>query len=286
MIGVTMKEFKGKVAVVTGAASGIGHEISRRCAVEGMNLVLADVDRDGLERVKSELEGKGATVLTVPTDVSKAGDVEALARETLDAFGGVHLLFNNAGVITTGTVWGDTLKDWERVMGVNLWGVIHGVRTFVPIMLAQDEEGVIVNTSSMRGFSRDRENGAYGVTKHGVTALSETLYYELAEKSDKVKVALLCPGPVDTPIIATAESRITERRASEGEKELAQDEAAMFQRLQQKTRTGMSPEEIAEKAFQGIMEDKFYIITQPGEMPRVRRRMEAILEERNPTLPP
>jgi short-subunit dehydrogenase len=152
-------------------------------------------------------------------------------------------------------------------------------------MLDQGEEAVIVNTSSMRGFSRDRENGAYGVTKHGVTALSETLFYELAERSDNVKVALLCPGPVDTPIIATAESRIVERIEAE-DKGLPRDEAEMFRRLQQKTRAGMSPREIAEKAFQGIREDKFYIITQPGEMPRVKRRMEAILEERNPTLPP
>jgi len=280
-----MKDFRGKVAVVTGAASGIGLEIARKCTAEGMKVVLADLTEEGLARVKSELEAKGGTVLTVATDVSKAGDVETLARETLEAFGGVHLLFNNAGVITTGTVWGDTLEDWELVIGVNLWGVIHGVRTFVPIMLEQDEEAVIVNTSSMRGFSWDRENGAYGVTKHGVTALSETLYFELAEQGDKVKVALLCPGPVDTPIIARAESRIVERRAPKS-KDMPQDEAAMFQRLQRKTRAGMSPQEIAEKAFQGIREDKFYIITQPGEMPRVKRRMKAILEESNPTMPP
>ena len=281
-----MKEFKGKVAVVTGAASGIGHAIAQRCATEGMKVVLADVNEGGLSRIKKELEAQGATVLTVSIDVSRARDVEALARRTLDTFGGVHLLFNNAGVITTGTVWEDTLEDWEWVIGVNLWGVINGVRTFVPLMLAQDSEALIVKTSSMRGFSRDRENGAYGVTKHGVTSLSETLYYELAERGDRVKVAVLCPGPVDTPIIDAAENRVVERQKAEGEGGLTLEEAAMFQRLHHKTQTGMSPEDIAEKAFEGIREDKFYIITQPEEMPRVRRRMEAILEERNPTLPP
>jgi NAD(P)-dependent dehydrogenase (short-subunit alcohol dehydrogenase family) len=282
----TMKEFKGKVAVVTGAASGIGRAIAQRCATEGMKVVLADVNEGGLSRNKEELEAQGATVVTVPTDVSRAGDVEALARRTLDAFGSVHLLFNNAGVITTGTVWEDTLEDWEWVMGVNLWGVIHGVRTFVPLMLVQDSEALIVNTSSMRGFSRDRENGAYGVTKHGVIALSETLYYELAERGDRVKVAVLCPGPVDTPIIDAAENRVVERHKAEGEKGVTREEAAMFQRLHRKTQAGMSPEDIAEKAFEGIRAGKFYIITQPEEMPRVRRRMEGILEERNPTLPP
>jgi NAD(P)-dependent dehydrogenase (short-subunit alcohol dehydrogenase family) len=281
-----MKEFKGKVAVVTGAASGIGHAIAQKCAMEGMKVVLADVNEGGLSRIKKELEAQGATVLTVSIDVSRARDVEALAQRTLDTFGGVHLLFNNAGVITTGTVWEDTLEDWEWVIGVNLWGVINGVRTFVPLMLAQDSEALIVNTSSMRGFSRDRENGAYGVTKHGVTSLSETLYYELAERGDRVKVAVLCPGPVDTPTIDVAENRVVERQKAEGEGGLTREEAVMFKRLHHKTQTGMSPEDIAEKAFEGIREAKFYIITQPEEMPRVRRRMEAILEERNPTLPP
>jgi NAD(P)-dependent dehydrogenase (short-subunit alcohol dehydrogenase family) len=283
---MAMKDFKGKMAVVTGAASGIGRAIAQRCAVEEMKIVLADVDDENLARVEMELEAHGATVLTVHTDVSNPRDVEALARETVDAFGGVHLLFNNAGVISTGTVWEETLEDWEWVMGVNLWGVIHGVRTFVPLMLAQDSEGLIVNTSSMRGFSRDRENGAYGVTKHGVISLSETLYYELAERGDKVKVAVLCPGPVDTPIIDIAENRVVERQKAEGRGGLTKDEVAMFQRLHLKTKRGMSPEDVTEKTFEGIREDKFYIITQPEEMIRVRRRMEAILEERNPSLPP
>ncbi|MCB0135864.1 MAG: SDR family NAD(P)-dependent oxidoreductase, partial [Caldilineaceae bacterium] len=139
-----MQEFRNKVAVVTGAASGIGRGIAERCAQEGMNVVLADIEEPALQEATESMRRSGATVLSVRTDVSKAGDVEELARKTLDAFGAVHLLFNNAGVGAGGSVWESTLADWQWVMGVNLWGVIHGIRTFVPIMLAQDTECHIV----------------------------------------------------------------------------------------------------------------------------------------------
>ncbi len=163
-----MKEFKDKVAVVTGAASGIGRSLAERCAEEGMKVVMADVEGPALAQAAKELSAPGVTLLAVPTDVSKASEVENLARRTLEAFGAVHLLFNNAGVGKVGIVWEVTLADWEWVMGVNLWGVIHGVRTFVPLMLAQDTEGHVVNTASMAGLTAAAGYGIYSVTKHGV----------------------------------------------------------------------------------------------------------------------
>ena len=163
---------------------------------------LADLDEEGLAQAESELQAKGATILTVPTDVSKAEDVETLAQKTLDAFGGVHLLFNNAGVGSGGSVWEIPLADWQWVMGVNLWGVIHGVRTFVPLMLDQESECHVVNTASLAGLLADKGFGVYSVSKHGVVALSEILHHELAHQEAKVKVSVLCPSYVKTGIFA------------------------------------------------------------------------------------
>ena len=156
-----MKEFTDKVAVITGAASGIGRAIADKCAAEGMKVVLADINKKGLAIAEAELKESGATVLSVPTDVSKAKDIEALSQKTLEAFGEVNLLVNNAGVYTTGTLWENTISDWEWVLGVNLWGVINGVRTFVPIMLEQESESHIVNVSSMAGLAQNSDIGIY-----------------------------------------------------------------------------------------------------------------------------
>ena len=281
-----MKEFKDKVAVVTGAASGIGRAIADRCAKEGMKVVLADINKEDLATAEAELTATGATVLAVPTDVSKAGDVETLAQKTLEAFGAVHLLFNNAGVGMSGTLWENTLADWEWVIGVNLWGVIHGVRTFVPLMLEQDTEGHIVNTSSMAGLTRGDKLGVYRMTKHGVVSLSETLHYELAHRGSKLKVSVLCPGMVKTRMteLGSGRNRPEELRNAPGEKETSPEDEQLrqsrFQGLQ-----WMDPPEVADKVFDAIQDEKFYIITHPEMKDRIRRRMEDILQERNPTLP-
>lgn len=170
-----MKEFKDKVAVITGAGSGIGLGIARRCVQEGMKVVLADVERDALAGAEKELTARGGTVLPVLTDVSRADQVEALAKKTIDTFGGVHLLCNNAGVAADGTIWECSLANWEWVIGVNLWGVLNGIRTFVPIMLSQDTEGYVVNTASTAGILPYHPGASYHVTKHAVVALSENL---------------------------------------------------------------------------------------------------------------
>jgi len=162
-----MKEFKGKVAVITGAASGIGRGIAEHCVQKEMKVVLADIEEAPLRETEQALQAKGTSVLAVRTDVSKAGDIETLARKTLDTFGAVHLLFNNAGVQTRRTIWESTMADWEWVINVNLWGVIHGVRIFVPIMLRQQNDCHIVNTASAVGLISGSGIGTYRVTKHG-----------------------------------------------------------------------------------------------------------------------
>ncbi len=189
-----MKEFKGKVAVITGAASGIGRALADRSVNEGMKAVLADVEGEALAKTEAGLKASGATVLAVPSDVSQARDVAALAQKTLEVFGAVHLLCNNAGVGTEAAIWESTLEEWEWVMGVNLWGVIHGVRAFVPLMLAQDTECHIVNTASMAGLISGPGLGAYKVTKHAVVSLSETLHHELAERGAKSQGLGALPG--------------------------------------------------------------------------------------------
>src|SRR3990172_8826356 len=197
-----MKEFRGKVAVVTGAASGIGRAMAERLAAEGMKVVLADIEKAALGGAEAEMKAGGATVIAVPTDVSKADEVEALAGKTIDAFGAVHVLCNNAGVPpVVGPSWELTEADWQWVLGVNLWGVLHGIRTFVPIMLAQDSEGHVVNTASVAGLLSGAWFATYSVAKHGVVTLSESLPRELELTGSRVKVPVLCPGWVRTQLM-------------------------------------------------------------------------------------
>jgi NAD(P)-dependent dehydrogenase (short-subunit alcohol dehydrogenase family) len=277
-----MKEFKGKVAVITGAASGIGRGIAERCAQEGMKVVLADVEENALTQTEEAMHTAGATVLAVLTDVSKASDVEALAQKTLAAFGAIHLVCNNAGVGAVASSWESTLNDWQWVMGVNLWGVIHGVRVFVPIMLAQDTECHMVNTASIAGLLPYHPlSASYHVTKHGVVALSEQLYYELAQRGAKVKVSVLCPGGVSTRIMDSGRNRPTALQNAPAEVQLGPAYEAMMQAVQD----GMSPQQVADYVFKAVRDEKFYILPHPEYKPLVQTRMEDILQERNPTRP-
>jgi len=278
-----MKEFQGKVAVVTGAASGIGRALAEKCVREGMKVVLADIEEQALTRACQELDPTGTNVLAVQTDVSKAGEVAELAKKTLERYGAVHLLFNNAGVGAGTTLWESTLADWEWTMGVNLWGVIHGVRTFVPLMLKQNSEGHIINTASIAGFISGSGLGIYKVTKHGVVTLSETLYHELALTEANIKVSVLCPGSVHTQILDSARNRPAELQNAPDEEIMDAGTERIARLARQAQESGMPPQQAAHIVFQAIRDEQFYVFTHPEMKGSIRARMADILEDRNPT---
>ena len=279
-----MKDFSGKVAVITGAAGGIGLGISERCAREGMKVVLADIDESALARTEKALRAKGAKVLSVLTDVLKVNNVETLAKKTLDTFGEVHLLVNNAGVVAGSTIWESTSSDWEWVMGVNLWGVIYGLRSFVPIMLRQDTESHIVNTASATGLVSYSLSAPYQVTKHAVVSLSEHLYYSLQQQNAKINVSVLCSGWVKTGILNGGRNRPVELRNPPKKKSLGRESIALHvKKLRRAVQEGMFPDEVADHVFNAIENEQFYIVTHPAETtPLVQQRMEDILQQRNP----
>jgi NAD(P)-dependent dehydrogenase (short-subunit alcohol dehydrogenase family) len=278
-----MKDFSGKVAVITGAASGIGRGIAERCAKEGMKVVLADVNQANLAEAESDLRALGATVLAVQTDVSKRSDVERLAKQTLDAFGQVHLLVNNAGVAAGGSPWEATWNDWEWVIGVNLWGVIHGVKVFTPLMLAQNTECHIVNTSSAAGLVVGGVSAPYPGTKHAVVALSESLYLALQRQKALVKASVLCPGLVHTNIINAEQNRPATLKNEPGE--LTPQMQAGLAAFKAALEASMPPMEVADKVFDAIRNEQFYIFTHPDWMELVRMRTDNLLRLENPQDP-
>jgi NAD(P)-dependent dehydrogenase (short-subunit alcohol dehydrogenase family) len=277
-----MKEFRGKVAVITGAASGIGRSLAERCVGEGMKVVLADIDETALVKTERELKAASADVLAVRTDVSKPDNVDALGQMTLDTFGAVHLLFNNAGVAAGTTLWENTLADWQWVLGVNLWGVIYGVRTFVPIMLKQADECHIVNTASIAGLISGPALGVYKVAKHGVVSLSETLCCELAAMRSKIGVSVLCPGWVNTRIMDSERNRPVELQNSPAEEATNPEAAQAHEMIRQLVAAGISPSQVSDAVFNAILEKRFYILTHPDFKSLVQKRMDDILLERNP----
>ena len=277
-----MKDFQNKVAVVTGAASGIGRALAAKSAALGMKVVLADVEEPALKQVEEELKASGAQVLAVQTDVSRATDVQRLAKLAFETYGGVNLLFNNAGVGAGSSVWESSLADWQWVLGVNLWGVIHGVHFFVPPMLAQASEGHIVNTASMAGVVSS-PGGIYPVTKHAIVALSETLYHELTLTGAKVKVSVLCPGLVNTRILDSARNRPADLQNEVVQRKASPEEEAVLQLMHQAVEAGMPPPQVADIVFKAIRDEKFYIFSHPEWKEAIRTRMEDVLQERNPT---
>ena len=274
-----MKDFANKVAVVTGAASGIGRALALRFANAGMRVVLADVDTGALDEAVREVGAAGTEAIGVRTDVSKGPEVEALAKATLDRFGAVHVLCNNAGVAVSGLCWTHTVADWEWVLGVNLWGVIHGVRVFTPLMLAQGE-GHIVNTASLAGLLSGTAGAIYGVTKHGVVTLSETLYRDLQMIGAPVGVSVLCPGFVSTRIADAARNRPPEL-ADTAERPPGYEE--MEQMGRHLISSGSPPAMVADKVFEAIRAERFYVLPHPDWKDQIETRMQDILQEHNPT---
>ena len=289
-----MREFEGKVAVVTGGASGIGRAMADRFAAAGMKVVLGDVEEQALDRAVTELRQGEHDVIGVLCDVSTEAGVQNLADRALEAYGGVHILCNNAGVVAGGSIVGDRdqylweqpLSDWQWTLDVNLWGVIHGVRIFTPIMLAQNEPGHIVNTSSTAGLTTGPTLGVYGVSKHGVTRLTEALYFHLRDAGAQVSCSLLCPGGVRTQIAAASRNRPDDRLEHDIHR---LDDAETAQRSDNWAaligETGQDPAEIAEKVFTAINDDQFYILTHETQDPNLRLRFQNILERRNPQIP-
>jgi NAD(P)-dependent dehydrogenase (short-subunit alcohol dehydrogenase family) len=276
-----MKGFKDKVAVITGAASGIGQGLAEKCAKEGMKVVIADINEKGLRRNERRLKRLGAEVLNIPTDVSKAADIEQLAQKTIETFGGVHLLFNNAGLAIPRLTWEYELKDWELVLGVNLWGVIYGIRTFIPIMIKQDTHCHIVNTSSIEGILSSGIGGAtYGVAKHALVFLSERLALELEDNAPKIKVSVLCPAFVMTNIFVSAIDRLSEyvENVQDIFEDIDEEKKEALDHFLEES-PGLNPEQVADIVFQAIRDDQFYIFThkQPIVRDMVKERLDGIL---------
>jgi NAD(P)-dependent dehydrogenase (short-subunit alcohol dehydrogenase family) len=276
-----VKVLTNRVALVTGGASGIGFALARAFADEGMKIVLADVEEPMLTQAHEKLTSTGADVLAVPIDVSQESDVRHLADATLQKFGAIHIVCNNAGVslATRKPMWMASIRDWEWMLGVNVWGVIHGIRTFVPILLEQDEAH-IVNTASIAGLV-PAALGVYSVTKHAVVALSEALQLELAAAKAPVGVSVLCPGWVRTRI-GEAERNRPARFHNEGPEAVNPMVAAGRAAL---LASGTSPEMVAERVVDAVLRDRFYVLPHPEWIGLVRDRTDAIARGDPPTVP-
>ena len=278
-----MKEFKERTSVVTGAASGIGRAMVASFLEVGMNVVLADIDEERLENAVQSFKEAGGNVVGVHMDVSDTKQVQDLAQKTLDSFGAVHVLCNNAGVgYAVGSSWETSIEGWKWVLNVNLMGVLHGIQTFVPIMLEQDCEAHIVNTASAAGLIMNTLNVPYGVSKHAVVALSESLHLELLMQAAKVKVSVLCPGMVNTDIMNSSERLRPDSVPHPSE---LTPEGELFAKIWEVwLERGMDPGEIARQVLEAMREDRFYVITHDFE-DYIELRLKNILSSKNPELP-
>ena len=281
-----MIEFEGKVAVITGAAGALGRALARRCAQEGMKVVLADAELAPLAEAEAELKADGATVLAVVTDVSKPEDVEALAKKTIDTFGAVHLLCNTGAVRCPKPIADVTLADWRWVTGVNLYGVIYTQTFFVPLMLKQDTECHIVNaTSVLGGLHALPFDGPYNVSQFGIVTLTETLYLELSQMYPKVGVSMLCPEYAHSGILDSEQRRPA--ALNNGSAEVPAGEPLPYfeeidNLIRATTRSDTPPEQLAAMTFDAIREGRFYIIPRPVSKLLVRDRLDRVNQQRNP----
>jgi NAD(P)-dependent dehydrogenase (short-subunit alcohol dehydrogenase family) len=277
-----MDTLSDRNVVITGAASGIGLALAQRFAQAGARVVLGDIDKAALEQAIVDLQEKGADVAGVQTDVSSAESVEYLAEQAQAAFGNVHILCNNAGVAMSGVTWENNIAEWEWVLGVNLYGVVHGIRAFLPGMMDHGEPAAVVNTASFAGLTSQPAMGVYGVSKHAVVTMTESLYHELAAVRSNVQAHVLCPGWIKTGIcgwsrLAPDEVAKSDERDSTPMCRLA--EAYVENAVQE----GKPPEIVADMVVEAILANRFYIITHPEWLGGVKIRMTDILEQRNPT---
>lgn len=275
-----MDELAGRTAVITGAASGIGRATAEALAAEGMQVVLADIEGDALEATTAELAAAGHAVLAVRTDVSDGASMEALAEQTVAHFGGVHLVHLNAGVAAGGPAWTLSEKDWAWVLGVNLWGVIHGIRSFVPRLLAAGEPAHVVATASMAGLTSSAFMAPYNVSKHGVVTLAETLQRDLSMLNAPVGVSVLCPGWVNTGIGDSGRNRPDDLRDGSGPNLLESGDASPLKAVLE---AGLPPERVAAMVVEAVKTQRFYILTHDDWQPMVRQRMDDILDGRTPS---
>jgi NAD(P)-dependent dehydrogenase (short-subunit alcohol dehydrogenase family) len=283
-----ISDFKNKTAVLTGAGSGFGLECARIGAKLGMNLVLADVQQDALDKAVAELQAAGAQVLAMKVDVSQAAQVEALGAATLARFGAPHFVFNNAGVGAGGLIWENTAADWDWVIGVNLMGVAHGIRVFTPMMLAAAAkdpayQGHIVNTASMAGLLNAPNMGIYGASKHAVVSMSETLYQDLALVTDQISASVLCPFFVPTGISQSHRNRPDALKTADKPTRSQLIGQAMSDKAVGSGK--ITATEVAQMVFDAMAANQFYIYSHPKAIGSVQTRMEDVLQARNPTDP-
>ena len=279
-----MQHFEDKVAVITGAASGIGRGIARQCVAEGMKVVLADIDEEGLHAFSQELTEQGASVKAFATDVRDFSSVDTLAHSSQDAFGSIHLVFNNAGVMLGGYAWERTEDDWRWVLEVNFFGVLNGVRSFVPLLLDQGEEAHVVNTASIGGLMVGPLLSPYIVSKHAVVALTESVYYELQTLDTQVGISALCPGAISTGIVNSERIRPEDRseRAPLG----SEFEKTFDHMLTQGVEAGLNPDEVGPMVFSALRENRFWIYTHPMEEESILPRARSIIEGTDPLYAP
>ena len=280
-------DFNGKTAVLTGAGSGFGLECARIAAKRGMNVVLIDVQQDALDAADLEITALGAQTLAFKLDVASADQMEAMGKSVFERFGAPHLIFNNAGVGSGGLIWESTLKDWEWVLGVNVMGVVHGMRIFTPMMLAAAKadtswRGHIVNTASMAGLLNAPNMGVYNVSKHAVVSLSETLYQDLQLVTDQIGASVLCPFFVATGIAQSHRNRPNELKAGKPTKSQLIGQAMTGKAVDSGK---VSAADVAQLVFDAVATNQFYLYSHPKAIKSVQMRMEDVLQARNPTNP-
>jgi NAD(P)-dependent dehydrogenase (short-subunit alcohol dehydrogenase family) len=280
-----MKDFEGKTAVITGGAGGIGRAMGELFLAKGMQVVLGDIEQQALDATVAALSASGGRCIGVVTDVSKPEDVQRLADTALAEFGAIHIACNNAGVFAGGLLWEESLADYQWQLGVNVWGVIHGIRTFIPIMAAQDSECHIVNTASMAAVTAMPYSGIYHMTKHAVLALSESLYHELAFHVPNVKVSVLCPEAINTGIAASERNR-PGGYSRTGDIVESDARTLVSQALADSVAAGLGPQVMAQRVLDAIVAERFYILSIDAWREAAHIRLDDIRQGRNPTFAP